>query len=240
MGLRPEQIDAVLFDYGNTLIEFTHDQIEASDRALAEELRGAFGPFDEDRYRRIRAHDRRAPYGDGFHERPIDAITAEMVRALYDVDPTPKQLASLVMHRYEHFVASIVAPPGVDALLARLSERFKLGLVSNYPCGQSVRDSLARNGLAAFFDGIVVSAEVGRVKPHPLPFEAALEQLGVAPGRALYVGDNWFGDVQGAKRLGMQAVHTTQYDTPEKFDRQPDDHDADLTIDRLDELSQHL
>ena len=126
------------------------------------------------------------------------------------------------------------------ALLARLSERFKLGLVSNYPCGQSVRDSLARNGLAEFFDAIVVSADVGHVKPHPRPFKTALDQLGVTPQRALYVGDNWFGDVQGAKRLGMQAVHTTQYDTPEKFDRQPNDHDADLTIARLDELPQHL
>lgn len=240
MPLKTDEIEAVLFDYGNTLIEFTHTQIDAADRALAETMRGAFGPFDEQRYRAIRAHDRRAPYGEGFHERPIGAITAEMVRALYDVDPTPKQLASLVMHRYENFVTSIVAPPGVDALLADLADRYKLGLVSNYPCSRSVRDSLKRNGLDGFFASIVVSADVGHVKPHPRPFETALDELGVAPGRALYVGDNWFGDVQGAKRLGMQAVHTTQYDTPESFDRQPDDHEADLTIARLDELSQHL
>lgn len=237
MALQADRIDAVLFDYGNTLIEFTARQITASDAALADELRQHFGPFDASRYERLRAADRRAPYSNGFHERPIDLITAEMVRALYDVEPTPTQLASLVLHRYENFVASIVAPAGVDAMLQRLGGRYRLGLISNYPCSRSVRDSLDRNGLSGFFETIVVSAEVGHVKPHPRPFEQALGELGVEAERALYVGDNWLGDVQGAKRLGMQAVHTIQYDTPEKFDPAPDDHEPDLTIRHLDELA---
>lgn len=240
MALQADRIDAVLFDYGNTLIEFTERQIAASDGALAAELRHHFGAFDESRYEQLRAEDRRAPYSNGFNERPMDTITAEMVRALYDVEPTPKQLASLVLHRYENFVSSIAAPPGVDGLLERLQARYALGLVSNYPCSRSVRDSLDRNGLSGFFGTIVVSADVGHVKPHPRPFEQALNELGVAADRALYVGDNWLGDVQGAKRLGMQAVYTVQYDTPEKFEPEPGDHEPDLTIRHLNELTEHL
>ena len=77
---------------------------------------------------------------------------------------------------------------------------------------------------------------MGRVKPHPLPFRTILGELDVAPLEALYVGDNWLGDIQGAKRIGMRAAFIVQWETPEKFDRRPDDHEPDLTISHLSEL----
>ena len=123
--------------------------------------------------------------------------------------------------------------PGV---LARLGARYRLALVSNYPCAASIRDSLARLDLARCFEAVVVSAEVGRVKPHPAPFEAALAVLELAPADCLFVGDNWLGDVQGAKRLGMRAVHLVQYDTHERFEPAPGDHPADATLAHLEEL----
>jgi FMN phosphatase YigB (HAD superfamily) len=47
---------------------------------------------------------------------------------------------------------------------------------------------------------------VGVPKPHPRTFQAALEPLGVAPARALHVGDLRRTDVAGARELGMVAV----------------------------------
>jgi len=234
------RVDVVLFDYGNTLIEFTRPQIDRTDAGLAAELRRLFGPFDESAFRRHRDHDRRAPYSAGYRERPIERITAELVRALFDVEPTEAEVAGLVECRRRHFVESIEAPAGAGRFLGALGERYRLGVISNYPCGRSVRDSLSRVGLGGYFETVVVSADVGYVKPHPGPFEAALGPLGVEPGRAVYVGDNWLGDVQGAKRLGMQAVHTVEYETSEHFEPAPGDHEPDLVIERLEELEAYL
>ncbi len=236
MALKTEQLRAVLFDYGNTLIEFTEPQIGRCDRALREALEHHFGAADHDRLVEIRNRDRRAPYSGAFHENSILEITRNLVRELFGQDPEPHVLEALLEVRFTSFVESIDAEPHVGPLLARLGERYRLGLISNYPDGEAVRASLQRVGLTEQFDAIVISGDVGRVKPHPLPFQRTLEQLDVEPRQAVYVGDNWLGDIQGAKRLGMQAVLTRQWDTPEKFDREDDHHEPDLVIDHLDAL----
>lgn len=86
----------------------------------------------------------------------------------------------------------------------------------------------------------MVSADVGWVKPHPLPFQTCLDALGLPAERALYVGDNRLADVQGAKRLGMQVVRTVQHDAPERFDPQPGDFEPDAVVEHLEQLEQLL
>src|SRR5262249_43328437 len=103
-----------------------------------------------------------------------------------------------------------------------------------------IRASLDRTGIARRMDAVVVSGEVGHVKPHPLLFRTVLGQLGVEPREALFVGDNWLGDVQGAKRAGMWAAHTLQFDTLEVFDRETGHEEADLVLRHLSELEGYL
>ena len=66
----------------------------------------------------------------------------------------------------------------------------------------------ARLGLEAAFDAIVFSDELGREhrKPDPLPFNTALEALGVRAAGAVYVGDRPDKDVAGATGAGLRAV----------------------------------
>lgn len=130
----------------------------------------------------------------------------------------------------------IEAHPEVAVILEQLSARFRLGLISNYPDARAIRHSLDRVGLAQWFEVVVVSADVGRVKPHPLVFETALSEMNARPETTLYVGDNWLGDIQGAKRLGLKAVWTQQFVPYEDFPREPDHHPADAEISHLSEL----
>jgi putative hydrolase of the HAD superfamily len=53
---------------------------------------------------------------------------------------------------------------------------------------------------------IVVSGREGIEKPDPRIFHLALERLGAAPERSVYVGDNPRIDVEPAIALGMGAV----------------------------------
>jgi FMN phosphatase YigB (HAD superfamily) len=92
-------------------------------------------------------------------------------------------------------------------------------------------------GLTEFFEVIVVSGEVGYVKPHPVPFERLLGQLGEDPAACVYVGDNWLADIQGAKAAGMGAVLTTEHVPYETFAPKEGDHQPDARIARIGELA---
>jgi putative hydrolase of the HAD superfamily len=162
------------------------------------------------------------------------------VRELYARDPSGEELEHLLETRYGAFVEVVAAPHYVEDLLRDLGARYAVGLLSNYPDGEAIRHTLDRLDLTRYFDAVVVSGDVGRVKPHALPFRIVLGRLDVAPEEALYVGDNWLGDIQGAKNAGMWAAHIVQYDTPEKFDRRPGDHDADLIVEHLTDLRKVL
>lgn len=71
MGLDTTRIQAVLFDYGNTLIRFSRPEVEACDGALASGLEALFGPVDRALLKEIRDADRLAPYQNGLRERDL-------------------------------------------------------------------------------------------------------------------------------------------------------------------------
>ncbi len=240
MALDRSKIKAVLFDYGSTLIEFSQKQIAVCDEALAGALERIFGPADLERLREIRNNDRLEPYRDSYRENLLPVITRRMIRTLYERDVTDPHLAEILQVRFDSFVQCIEPTPGVDALLMRMRQRYRVGLVSNYPDGEAIRASVTRVGLRNILEVVVASGDVGRVKPDPLPFRTALEQLELAPDQAVYVGDNWLADIQGAKQLGMQAVLTRQFQSPEVFEENDGDHQPDLIISHLSELEKAL
>jgi putative hydrolase of the HAD superfamily len=101
-----------------------------------------------------------------------------------------------------------IAPyDGVERLLGRLRERFRLGLVSDGYL-ETQRKKLASLCIGSFFDVVVFSDEWGREawKPSPIPFERALEELRVAGHEAVYVADNPAKDFLGARRAGMWTI----------------------------------
>ena len=239
MAFDKKSIRAVIFDYGNTLVEFSRKQVVVCDTALADVLEKHFGKTDLHRLSKIRDRDRLAPYsGDPplYRENDLVEITTAMIQELYGVEPSPEQLAEILRARFEVFVRIVRAEPEVYTLLDRLAARYRLGLLSNYPDGDAIRESLGKTGLDRFFHAVVVSADVHLVKPHPVPFLTMLDELRVRADHAVLVGDNWLADVQGGKRAGLHVVMVRQWDPPEKLPRKPGDFEPDVTIGKLSEL----
>ena len=75
------------------------------------------------------------------------------------------------------------------ALAAELPAAVPVGVCS-LNCEAACRIALETHGLDGAVDAVVGRDTVARQKPHPEPLLAALDGLGVAPSRALFVGDS--------------------------------------------------
>jgi len=90
------------------------------------------------------------------------------------------------------------AAPLLDALRAR---GVRTAVLSNI--GVDIRPLLEREGLRV--DAVILSCEVGAVKPQPEIFAAAIEALGCSAEETLMVGDSWKDDA-GAAELGIRTL----------------------------------
>lgn len=112
----------------------------------------------------------------------------------------------LVECHMEHLARCTLLPAAHAAALERLAREHRLALVSNFDHAATCLRILDRLDLTRFFEDIVVSDAVGKVKPHPELFEAPLERMGIAPSEAIFVGDTPDADVLGAKQAGLDVA----------------------------------
>jgi HAD superfamily hydrolase (TIGR01509 family) len=95
--------------------------------------------------------------------------------------------------------------PGLlDFMQEGKSRNLSLGLVTNAP-EENVEAILLSLELGEFFDVVVLSEEVGPVKPDPAPYRAALEKLGVTPEEALAFEDSTSG-IASSVAAGIPTV----------------------------------
>lgn len=94
---------------------------------------------------------------------------------------------------------------GVHSTLQKLRESgYYLGVMSNR--FEPYTDYLNERGLGELLDLVVYAGEAGIRKPNPEVFQFMLAKAGFSASASLYVGDNYFADVVGARRAGLQAV----------------------------------
>jgi putative hydrolase of the HAD superfamily len=111
-----------------------------------------------------------------------------------DLSKAPAIAAAFTAESRSHLAAS-------KKLLERWKGRYRIGIVSNFY--GNMRSLLKAEGLAGLVDAVADSSEVGALKPDAAIFEAALEELGVAAGEAVMVGDSLARDMRGAEALEM-------------------------------------
>lgn len=83
----------------------------------------------------------------------------------------------------------------------------RLGIISNGWVFGTSDIFYGKDRFHRFFEVMVLSHEVGFVKPEPQIFEAALAKIRLAPDKILVVGDDEELDIYPALRAGMRAVH---------------------------------
>lgn len=127
----------------------------------------------------------------------LRARCAAIVLAELAIDADPAAAATLLLDAIAFRAFADVGP-----LLAGLrSAGVQAAVVSNWDC--SLPDALHGAGVPVAV--VLDSASTGSAKPDPGIFHRALDRLGVAPGRALHVGDTEETDGVGARAAGIDV-----------------------------------
>jgi putative hydrolase of the HAD superfamily len=216
-------LDAVLFDWGDTLMRWTWqpELLESGHAAGLAALGRAPLPELTARFRDAYLPLLLAPGALEEVEYP------GLVRRLLSesgIDVDDAELAQYLEAEHREWGAALQLGDTTHALLESLRGRgLKLGLVSNAidPPDLLHRD-LERLGIAERLDVAVFSSEVGWRKPHPAVFERALEALAVEPQDALFVGDKLSTDIAGASELGMHTCQALWFVADEDAEPEPE------------------
>lgn len=184
-------------------------------------------------YEQARA-EQHAVVRDGLREFDFAARFARSMRLCDMPEREADAWGALAHERYHQFQQGLIhaydAPrPTLERLKA---EGYKLALVSNYAHTGVLRDALKRLELLDPFDALIVSADVGYLKPHARIFDAAVEALGVARSEAVMVGNDPVCDVIGARNAGLRAVWAPY----PRESPAPTHPNADAVVERLAEL----
>jgi putative hydrolase of the HAD superfamily len=120
-----------------------------------------------------------------------------------------KQAIDCHFKSYENYVEVDRDAP---SLLQDLRLRYKIGLITNFAYSPTIYNLLDRFQLRRFFDGIVISSEVGWVKPSPRIFQVALSALRLKAQECVFVGDEIEADIRGASGVGMKTILLSEKD----------------------------
>jgi HAD superfamily hydrolase (TIGR01549 family) len=130
-------------------------------------------------------------------------------RRLLALGASPEQAAELApktsLHMGEFYKPESVVPEDVRRTLPQLKEAgYMLGVISNRE--KPFQDVLDDHGIAEFFDFSMAAGEVQVWKPDPGIFAHALQRLQLSTQEVIYVGDNYYADVVGARAAGLLPV----------------------------------
>lgn len=105
----------------------------------------------------------------------------------------------------EHYSPVDTLADEADKILDHLQQiGFRLGVISNR--SDPFDEQLEALGIRSYFEYSLAAGTIDAWKPDPRIFQHALSQMNVLPEQAVYVGDNYFADVIGARNAGLQPI----------------------------------
>jgi putative hydrolase of the HAD superfamily len=149
-----------------------------------------------------------AMVGNGFAQRwdrTNRRYVAPIRTALAEADVPAGLIEDICTLRLGYHRRALVPRPGAVDTLLRLRELgYLLGLIT--VCSEDIEVLWPETEFAGLFDAEIFSSRVGLSKPDPRIYLACCEALGVEPREAVFVGDGANDELEGARRVGMDAI----------------------------------
>lgn len=181
-------IKAVFFDLGGVIVR---TEFQAPRQQLAEKLGMEYDDLD----RIVFDSD------SGLRASMGEISSAE--HWAFVIQRLKRPASELSLIRDEFFAGDIVDRTLLEYVRS-LRGNYKTGIISN--AWSDLRDFIAREKFDDAFDDMIISAEVGAMKPEPKIFQIALERFGVKPKEAVFV-DDFYANIEGCEKVGMQGIH---------------------------------
>ncbi|MCI9165461.1 MAG: HAD family hydrolase [Oscillospiraceae bacterium] len=211
-----DKIKGVFFDLGGTLriVEKVPEHQERAKVRMAR-LAGredveAFINMVEARYEPYRewalGENREAGDYELWHQWLLPELGEERLRAVcHEMTYQYRQVKGL-----RHVVEG-----GLQVIRGLYERGYRLGIISNLIGEDEIPNWLREDGLAQYFDAVVLSSVCHIRKPDPAIYRMGCEQLGLGPGECVSVADNLGRDITGAKAAGIGA--NILFISPEKL-----------------------
>jgi putative hydrolase of the HAD superfamily len=190
------EIQVVVFDVDDTLYP-ERQFVRSGYHAVADVLRKKLARDD--------------PFEDWLWGRFLDGKTAGAFDDLNEQFQLGLDAAAIVqlVERYRFHVPAIAPFEGVLALLQRLRETYRLGLLTDGPA-QMQQNKIEALGVSKYFDErlVVLTDELGADcgKPDPAGFERIAEEANVPHAGCVYIGDNPAKDFVAPNALGWRTI----------------------------------
>jgi len=198
-------IKAVIFDLDNTLLDFMKMKEYAVKAAIAGMIEAGLDIDPEKSYETIigiyeeEGWENQQVFND-FLNKTIGKVNNKYLAA------------GIVAYRRAR-EANLMAYPNVNKTLLALSKSgIKLGVVSDAPSREAWMRIYYLN-LYHYFDVVITFDDSGERKPSPIPFQLALDGMGLRPEETIMIGDWPERDVVGAQQIGMKTAFARYGDT---------------------------
>jgi HAD superfamily hydrolase (TIGR01549 family) len=198
---------AVLFDLDDTLFDHRHAAREALDALrITHSCFSCMPPiaFERTHGELLEALHARVLAG----ELGLDEARFERFKRLFlaaGVDAPAEVVRGAAAEYRSCYLKSWRTVPGAIELLAALSAKVPIGIVSNNLLAEQL-EKIRHCGFEPYLSAVVISEQAGISKPDPGIFRIALQQLACDAGDAVMVGDSWSSDIAGARAAGIRAI----------------------------------
>ncbi|MCE1166078.1 MAG: TIGR02253 family HAD-type hydrolase [Bacteroidetes bacterium] len=198
-------VKAIIFDLDNTLVDFMLMKERAVDAAVHAMIDSGLPMTMTDAKAKINAIYKREGIEyqqvfDEFLEEEFGRVDNKIISA------------GIVAYRTAREAALKPYPGVFPTLIELIKLGIKLAVVSDAPSKEAWL-RLSYLNFHHLFDVIVTFDDTGERKPSPVPFNRALDRLGLKAEECLMIGDWAERDVVGAKAVGMKTVFARYGDT---------------------------
>ena len=198
-------IKGVVFDLDNTLLDFMKMKEFAVKAAIKGMIEAGLKVNEDKSYIEINSI-----YEEfGWENQKVFDVFLE--KSIGHVDN--KFLAAGIVAYRRAREANLMAYPNVNKTLLALSKSgIKLGVVSDAPSREAWMRIYYLN-LYHYFDVVITFDDSGERKPSPIPFQLALDGMGLRSEETIMIGDWPERDVVGAQQIGMKTAFARYGDT---------------------------
>ncbi len=165
----------------------------------------------------------------GLSEKAVLDMLEQMYGLQWDRDRLMHDIRRIML---QEFRANLEYMPGFPAVLERIANGFKRGLVTSTE--RVFLDELDKiKPVKKYFPVIVAGGDVPNTKPHPAPYRKMMEKLRVRPAECVVIEDSINGITSG-KAAGARTIALSVTYPCERL------NEADICVNSLDEITREM